>query len=94
MRRFFKTVLAILMMVALSGCVGTMVQSPKPASRPSYTTRVHILWAPTQIDAHECKNGLAETFTYVPLWGILVGFLTFSIVIPMTTSYACVPDAG
>ena len=94
MRRFFNTVLAILMMVPLSGCLGTMVQSPTPAARPSYTTRVHILAAPTQIEAHECKNGLAETFTYVPLWGLVVGILTIGILVPMTTSYACVPDAG
>jgi hypothetical protein len=93
-RRFFKVFLALVMMVPLSGCLGTMVQSPTAAGRPHMTTRVHLLWAPTQIDAHMCANGLAETFTYVPLWGILVGFLTFSIVVPMTTSYSCVPDAG
>jgi len=93
-RRLFKGFLAVLMMVPLSGCLGTMVQSPTAAGRPNTTTRVHIIWAPTSIDAHMCPNGLSETFTYVPLWGVVVGVLTFSILVPMTTSYSCVPDAG
>ena len=75
MRRLFSLTLAVVMTVSMSGCLGTMVQSPTAATKPQITTRVHILAAPTQIDASICKNGLAETFTYVPLWGIVVGVL-------------------
>ena len=84
----------MVLVVSTSGCLGTMVQSPTAANRPFTTTRIHILAAPTQIDAHDCKNGLAETFTYVPLWGLVVGVLTIGILVPMTTSFSCVPDAG
>lgn len=92
MRRLFSVCLAIVLTVSMSGCFGTMVQSPTAAARPSTTTTVHIIALPTQIDAHNCEHGLAETFTYVPLWGIVVGFFTIGIIVPMTTSYSCVPS--
>ncbi len=90
MRHLFHVSLAIVLTVSMSGCFGTMVQSPTAAGRPSTTTTVHIIALPTQIDAHRCEHGLAETFTYVPLWGIVVGFFTIGIIVPMTTSYSCV----
>ena len=51
--------------------------------------RAHIIAAPTQIDANNCSNGLSQTFTYVPLWGVAVGILTIGIIVPMTTEYSC-----
>ena len=92
MRRLFSVCLAIAVTGSMSGCLGTMVQSPTAAGKPFSTTNIHILASPTQIDAHVCQHGLAETFTYVPLWGIVVGYLTLGIVVPMTTSYSCVPS--
>ncbi len=91
MLRLVNLALVIVMMVPLNGCLGTIVHSPTPASRSHDTTRIHILAAPTSIDAFSCKNGLAETFTYVPLWGVAVGVLTLGILVPMTTIYSCVP---
>ncbi len=92
MRRLFSVCLAIVLTVSMSGCFGTMVQSPTAAARPSSTTSVRIVGLPVQVDARKCEHGLAETFTYVPLWGIVVGFLTIGIIVPMTTSYSCVPS--
>ncbi len=91
MRRVFTVTLAALLVVSLSGCLGTLVHSPTRQSKHHSTTRAHLLAAPTQIDAHNCPKGLAETFTYVPLWGVAVGILTLGIIVPMTTNYACVP---
>jgi hypothetical protein len=88
-RRLFSLTLAGLLMIALSGCLGTLVQAPSRQTRSHTTTRVHLLAAPTRIDAHVCSGGLAEVFTYVPLWGVAVGILTFGIVVPMTTTYSC-----
>lgn len=91
MRRLSQFCLSIVLTVSMSGCLGTIIHSPTAASQPFTTTGVHILAAPREIDAHACKHGLAETFTYVPLWGLAVGILTLGILVPMTTSYSCVP---
>ncbi len=89
MHRLFTLALVALLMVSLSGCLGTLVQAPTRSTRHYTTTRAHLLAAPTNLDAHNCKQGLAEVFTYVPLWGVAVGILTFGIVVPMTTKYSC-----
>jgi len=91
MRRVFTLTLAAVLVVSLSGCLGTLVHSPARKSKHYSTTRAHLLGAPTQIDAHACANGLAETVTYAPLWGVAVGILTIGIIVPMTTNYSCVP---
>ncbi len=91
MRRLFSLVLVLVMMVSTSGCVGTMIKSPTAATRPHVTTRIHLLYAPNQIDAHICKNGLSETFSFIPVWGMVLAWFTFGLVTPVTTSYSCVP---
>ncbi len=94
MRRLFSVCLAIVLTVSMSGCLGTMVRSPTAAGRPFTTTKAHIVALPTKIDARVCEHGIAETFTFVPLWGLVVGILTIGILVPMTTSYSCVPSSG
>ena len=94
MRRLFSACLAIVITVSLSGCLGTMVKTPAAAGKPFVTTRVHILASPTQIDAHMCTQGIAESFTFVPLWGLVVGILTIGIIVPTTTSWSCVPSSS
>ena len=94
MRRLARLMFAVLLSVPLSGCLGTMVHAPTPVTRSHTTTRVHILAAPTRLDAHTCRSGLSEVFTYVPLWGVVVGILTFGILVPMTTSYTCVATSS
>ncbi len=91
MRRLFTLALTALLSVPLTGCLGTLVHAPTGVTQAKITTRVHLLAAPTRIDAHNCTKGLGEVFTYVPLWGAVVGILTLGIVVPMTTTYACVP---
>ena len=90
MRRLLTLALTALLSVSLTGCLGTLVQAPTPVARAKITTRVHLLASPTQIEAHNCTKGLGEVFTFVPLWGVVVGVLTLGIVVPTTTSYACV----
>jgi hypothetical protein len=91
MRRFFSLTLAAWLTLTLTGCLGTLVQAPTRSSKQHITTRVHLVAAPTHIDAHVCPKGMSEVFTYVPLWGVAVGILTIGIVVPMTTVYSCVP---
>ncbi len=91
MRRLFTLALTALLSVPLTGCLGTLVHAPTPVAQRTITTRAHLLAAPTRIEAHNCTKGLGEVFTYVPLWGVVVGILTLGIVVPMTTNYACVP---
>ena len=90
MRRLFTLALTALLSVLLTGCLGTLVQAPTPVAQSRITTQAHLLTAPTQIDAHNCTQGLGEVFTFVPLWGAAVGILTLGIVVPMTTKYSCV----
>ena len=94
MRRFFRVSLAMVLTLSMSGCLGTMVQSPTAAGEPFTTTKIHFVAFPTQIEARVCEHGIAETFTFVPLWGVVVGVLTIGIIVPMTTSYSCVPSPG
>ena len=90
MRRTSVTLLALVLAASLSGCLGTIVETPSPAGRPITTTHAHLLAAPFVIDAHVCEKGVAKATTFVPLWGVAVGILTFGIVVPKTTVYHCV----
>jgi hypothetical protein len=74
---------------SLSGCLGTLVETPSPAGRPLSTTHIHLLAAPFRIDAPACEKGVAKAATFVPLWGVAVGILSFGIVVPKTTVYHC-----
>jgi hypothetical protein len=89
-RRISILFLSACLLVSLSGCLGTVIQSPTRPAQSQSSTRAHILAAPTGIDASHCKAGVSEVFTYVPLWGLAVGILTFGIIVPMTTTYSCV----
>ena len=84
------TVCSFLMAVLLSGCLGTIVETPSPQGRAIAATRIHLLASPARIDAHMCTRGVAKASTFVPLWGVAVGFFSFGIVVPKTTIYHCV----
>ena len=90
MRRSPTTLLSLILLVSLSGCLGTVVTTPAFVGKPIETTHVHILAAPFQIDAHVCRSGLSKVMTFVPLWGVAVGILTIGIIVPKTTAYSCV----
>ena len=90
MRRITTLALSALLAVALSGCLGTVVRSPQSGGHRQTTTQVHLIAAPRELDGSICRNGFAEVSTFVPLWGVVVGYFTLGIVVPMTTSYTCV----
>jgi len=50
---------------------------------------VHLIGSSTEISARDCKNGLQQVSTFVPLWGVAVGILTIGIIVPMTTVFTC-----
>ncbi len=87
---FTRQLVAAGLVVSLSGCLGTVVETPSPAGRAISAMHVHLLAAPVRIDAHMCERGVAKAATFVPLWGVVVGFLTFGIVVPKATIYHCV----
>ena len=89
MRSIAKGLLVLVLSLVTSGCLGTLVGTPPSKGQVYTTTRVHLLASPTRI-ATPCKGGLAHSFTFVPLLGVVVGILTIGIVVPMTTEYSCV----
>ncbi len=89
MRRFLARVLSIVIIVSLTGCLATVVQSPRRGGLDRSTTRAHIIALPIMINAPECTRGLANVRSWVPLWGLAVGILTFGIIVPVTTAYSC-----
>ena len=88
MRRI-RWALALVLILA-TGCLGTVVESPRRQGRPISTTRVHIIAAPIGIDAHVCERGIAAATSFVPIWGVAVGILTLGILVPKTIVYNCV----
>lgn len=89
-RRAARLLLAVMLAVATSGCLGTFVEAPSPSTVSYSTLNVHLIAAPAVIEADACTLGLAEVNTWVPLWGLAVGILTFGIVVPEWTVYTCV----
>jgi hypothetical protein len=88
-RRPLTWLLAATLLVSLSGCLGTAVDAPTRSSDSYASLRVHLIAAPTLVRADRCNAGLADVTTYVPLWGLAVGILTFGIVVPEWTVYTC-----
>ena len=78
MRRLLERLILGVLIVSLSGCLGTMVRTPTESDRDTFqvTTTIHVIASPAVIDAEACRNGLAKVQTWVPLWGIAVGILT------------------
>ena len=89
MRRLFTVLLSAVLFTAQAGCLGTVIEAPTSKGASYGGTRVHVIASPTLIKADSCKEGISETATYVPLWGLVVGILTFGILVPMNTVYTC-----
>ncbi len=77
--------------LTLSGCLGTFIEAPpRERAAPAYQTlRWHLIAAPRRVNANVCDKGLADVATYVPLWGLAIGILTFGIVVPQWTIFSC-----
>ena len=89
MPRSVRSLVALGLIFALTGCLGTIVKAPTPEGASYGDTRVHIIGSSTAIDARDCRGGLQQVATFVPLWGLAVGFLTLGIIVPMTTVFSC-----
>lgn len=89
MNAFARSALALCLVVALSGCLGTIVEAPTREGESYGDTLAHLIGASTAIAASKCASGLQQVATFVPLWGVAVGILTLGIVVPMTTVYTC-----
>ncbi len=89
-RRPLALLLCAGLLLSTSGCLGTSVFAPSRSSRSTAKLGVHLLAAPLVIVAEECGRGLSDVTTYVPLWGLAAGILTFGILVPEWTVYSCV----
>jgi hypothetical protein len=84
-----RSLLGVCLAACLSGCLGTIVEAPTREGESYGGTRAHLIGSSTEIDASNCRGGLQQVTTFVPLWGVAVGILTLGIVVPMTTVYTC-----
>jgi hypothetical protein len=89
MQRFLSLLSAGVLVASLTGCLGTIIETPVADGRTQTNTRAHIIAAPRVVDASECRAGLSKVATFIPIWGVIVGILTFGILVPMSTSYTC-----
>ena len=80
----------VLVLIFATGCLGTIVETPRRQGKAFTDTRIHILAAPFRIDAHACDKGVASASSFIPLWGVAVGILTLGILVPKTVIYSCV----
>ncbi len=79
-------------LLSLTGCLGTVVEAPTSQGPSFGTTSVRIIAAPREVDARQCRRGMSTVTTSVPIWGAVVGILTFGILVPITTTFTCVAE--
>ena len=89
MPRPVRLFVALALIVSQTACLGTIVTSPTAKGESYGDTRAHLIGSSTEIDAGDCRGGLQEVTTFVPLWGLAVGILTIGIIVPMTTVFTC-----
>lgn len=89
MPRTVRSLVALGLIISLTGCLGTIVEAPTAKGASYGDTRVHLIGSSTEINASDCKGGLQQVSTFVPLWGLAVGILTIGIIVPMTTVFTC-----
>ena len=89
MKQFLVALLATGLVASQTACLATQVVAPTRNGLTQRTTNAHIVALPVHIHADVCRNGLSETITWVPVWGLVVGILTFGIIVPMTTQFTC-----
>jgi hypothetical protein len=86
---------AILCVTVTTGCFATVVQTHGPEFGPAKKQmNVTLLWGlkPSVVDASSCPQGVAEVVTGWPIWGVLVAFLTFLLIVPTNTAYVCAAE--
>ena len=60
MSRPVRSLVALGLIVSLTGCLGTIVQAPTPQGASYGDTRAHLIGSSTEIDARDCKSGLQQ----------------------------------
>jgi hypothetical protein len=73
----------------MSGCLGTIVTAPGSKGKTYKSTDVHFVLLPAAVNAGDCNNGIKEVSVSTPVWGAVVGYLTFGIIIPVNTLVTC-----
>ncbi len=94
MARRLTASFALVLTLGLSGCLGTVVETPTQRGGPIAGTHPHILAAPFRVEANACPKGMSRVMTFIPIWGIAVGILTIGIIVPKSTSYSCVAGSA
>src|SRR5262245_53044540 len=89
MPRTLRLLVALVLIVSQTACLGTIVRAPTAKGESYGDTRAHLIGSSTEINASDCKSGLHEVAVYVPLWGVAVGILTLGILVPMDTVFTC-----
>ncbi len=90
MAQRLTTSVALVLTLGLSGCLGTIVETPTQGGGRIAGTHPHILAAPFRVEANGCQAGMSQVTTFIPLWGVAVGILTIGIIVPKMTAYSCV----
>jgi len=90
-RRFAPFI--IVLVLATSSCYRAIVRTGQPAAQqqPVSTIGISFLYGISSVTtvAAECTNGLAETNTSLPWWGVLVAGITVGLITPWETQYQC-----
>lgn len=92
MRRISNGLVALVLCISMSGCLASTLHTPATHSREvDSRLNVTLLWGlkPTRVDAKECENGVASSVTVWPIWGAIVAYLTFLLIVPTYTAYTC-----
>lgn len=82
---------ALAILCCLSGCFHTVIDSPAKREG-SVREDAGVTWfalSTTTTNAADCKHGIAKAEAYMPVWGLLVYYVTVGIAAPMRTVYTC-----
>jgi hypothetical protein len=94
MTRRLTASVTLVLTLGLSGCLGTIVETPTQRGGEISGTHPHILAAPFRVEANGCAAGISRVATFIPLWGVAVGILTIGIIVPKATTYSCVTGSA
>jgi hypothetical protein len=92
MKKVFHAVSVGLLCVTMSGCLGTTVRSgAPPAGKSEMRMSVTLLWGLKQshVDATQCRDGISKLVTVWPIWGGVVAWFSFLLVVPTYTIFEC-----
>ena len=77
--------------LAMTGCLGTRITSATPpVTEPKMRMSVTLLWGlkTSNVDT-ECPGGISRTEVLWPIWGGMIAWVTFLLVVPTYTMFEC-----